>query len=212
MSRSPKSEWHNGQRQINEAGKCIGENTALRTKFRSGFRVQACHVAAWLEFVFGCLDVMTTQASWLAQVGSGALIGQRTCWLMTLTRKSIDCTRVGTSGNYTSLLSSKNYTFKAFSFTSHLRPLNPTLWSHYRSVVTLLWGMGFLLGWYVRCVISPTSFTGERRNVYELTTVRVFAEEQDEVSAMICLVKDKIHTNWSLAVFSSWNLQYMFTL
>ncbi len=39
----PKSEWHNGQRQINEAGKCIRENTALRTKFRGGVRVQACH-------------------------------------------------------------------------------------------------------------------------------------------------------------------------
>ncbi len=41
----PKSEWHDGQRQINEAGKCIMENTALRTKFRGGVRVQACHAA-----------------------------------------------------------------------------------------------------------------------------------------------------------------------
>ncbi len=33
---------------------------------------------------------MTTQASWLAQVGDGVLIGQRACWLMTLARESID--------------------------------------------------------------------------------------------------------------------------
>ncbi len=31
----------------------------------------------WIEFVFGRLGVMTTQASWLAQVGRGVLIGQR---------------------------------------------------------------------------------------------------------------------------------------
>ncbi len=48
----PKSEWHDGQRQINEAGKCIRENTALRSKFRGGVRVQACHAAVWLEFAF----------------------------------------------------------------------------------------------------------------------------------------------------------------
>ncbi len=41
----PKSEWHDGQMQINEAGKCIRENTALRTKFRGDVRVQACHAA-----------------------------------------------------------------------------------------------------------------------------------------------------------------------
>ncbi len=40
----PKSEWHDGQRQINEAGKCIRENTTLRTKFRGGVRVQAWRV------------------------------------------------------------------------------------------------------------------------------------------------------------------------
>ncbi len=49
---SPKSEWHDGQRHINEAGKCIRENTALRTKFRGGVRVQACHAAVWIEFAF----------------------------------------------------------------------------------------------------------------------------------------------------------------
>ncbi len=48
----PKSKWHDGQRQINEAGKCIRENTALRTKFRGDVRVQACHAAVWIEFVF----------------------------------------------------------------------------------------------------------------------------------------------------------------
>ncbi len=41
----PESEWHDGQRRINAAGKCIKENTALRTKFRGGVRVQACHAA-----------------------------------------------------------------------------------------------------------------------------------------------------------------------
>ncbi len=45
MSRSPKSKWHDGQRWINEAGKCIRESAALRTKFRGGVRVQACHAA-----------------------------------------------------------------------------------------------------------------------------------------------------------------------
>ncbi len=45
VSIPPKSEWHDGQRQINEAGKCIRENAALRTKFRGGVRVQACHAA-----------------------------------------------------------------------------------------------------------------------------------------------------------------------
>ncbi len=48
----PQSEWHDGQRQMNEAGKCIRENTALRTKFRGGVRVQACHAAVWIEFAF----------------------------------------------------------------------------------------------------------------------------------------------------------------
>ncbi len=45
VSIPPESDWHDGQRQINEAGKCIRENTALRTKFRGGVRVQACHAA-----------------------------------------------------------------------------------------------------------------------------------------------------------------------
>ncbi len=61
-----KSEWHDGQRQINEAGKCIRENTAWRTKFRGGARVEACQAAVWIEFAFGRLGVMTTRASWLA--------------------------------------------------------------------------------------------------------------------------------------------------
>ncbi len=47
-----KSEWHDGQRQLNEAGKCIRKNTALRTKFRGGVRVQACHAAVSIEFAF----------------------------------------------------------------------------------------------------------------------------------------------------------------
>ncbi len=76
MSRSLKSKWHNDQRQINE-------HTAFWTISRGGVRVQACHVAVSIEFAFGCLGVMTTQTSSLAQVGSSALIGQRMCWLMT---------------------------------------------------------------------------------------------------------------------------------
>ncbi len=63
MSRSPKSKWQDGQRQINEAGKCIRGITALRTKFRGGVPVQVRHVAVLIEFAFGRLGVMTTQAS-----------------------------------------------------------------------------------------------------------------------------------------------------
>ncbi len=43
--------------------------------------------------LFGRLGLITTQASWLAQVGSGAVIGQRTCCLMMLARESIDSPR-----------------------------------------------------------------------------------------------------------------------
>ncbi len=42
ISRSPKSKWHDGQRQINEAGKCVRGITALRTEFRGGVHVQVC--------------------------------------------------------------------------------------------------------------------------------------------------------------------------
>ncbi len=63
MSRSPKSKWHDGQRQINEAGKCVSGITALRTKFRGGAHVQACHAAVLIEFAFRRLGVVTTQAS-----------------------------------------------------------------------------------------------------------------------------------------------------
>ncbi len=59
----PKSKWHDGQRQINEAGKCISENTAFETIRRGGVPVQACRVAVCIEFDFGHLGVMTTQAS-----------------------------------------------------------------------------------------------------------------------------------------------------
>ncbi len=77
MSQSPKSKWHDDQRQINEAGKFIRGNTALRTKFRGGVRVQACHAAVRVALVISRLGVMATQ------VGRGVLIGQRVCWLMT---------------------------------------------------------------------------------------------------------------------------------
>ncbi len=33
---------------MNEAGKCIRENTALSTEFRGGVRVQACHAVVCL--------------------------------------------------------------------------------------------------------------------------------------------------------------------
>ncbi len=45
----PKSKWHDGQRWINEAEKCIMGNTVLRTKFRSVVCVQACHAAVWID-------------------------------------------------------------------------------------------------------------------------------------------------------------------
>ncbi len=85
----PKSEWQDGQRQINKAGKCIRVNTAFWTILRDGVSVQNL-CAVCIEFAFGRLVVMTTQASWLAQVELGVLIGQRTCWLMTEARESID--------------------------------------------------------------------------------------------------------------------------
>ncbi len=62
MPRPPKSEWHDGQRWVNEVGKCVSENRALRTKFRGGVRVQAWHAAVLIEFAFGRLGVITTHA------------------------------------------------------------------------------------------------------------------------------------------------------
>ncbi len=59
----PNSKCHDGQRQITEAGKYIRENTAFRTKFRGDVRIQLCHAAVWIEFAFGRLGVITTQAS-----------------------------------------------------------------------------------------------------------------------------------------------------
>ncbi len=79
----PKSQWHDAQRRINETGKSTRENTAFWTILRGGVRVQAWHAALRIEFAFGRLGVMTTQASWLAQAGRDVLIGQRACWLMT---------------------------------------------------------------------------------------------------------------------------------
>ncbi len=45
LKQPPQSKWHDGQRHINEAGKCIRENTAFGTIFRGGVRVQACRAA-----------------------------------------------------------------------------------------------------------------------------------------------------------------------
>ncbi len=45
------------------------------------------------------LGVTTAQASWLAQVGRGALIGQSACRLLAFARESIDCTRLVTGGS-----------------------------------------------------------------------------------------------------------------
>ncbi len=36
---------------------------SLKKKFRDGVRVQACHAAVFIDFVFDRLGVMTTQAS-----------------------------------------------------------------------------------------------------------------------------------------------------
>ncbi len=60
---SPNHDGHDGQRRINEAGKCVREKTALRTKCRGGVRVQGCHATVCIEFAFGRLGVMTTRAS-----------------------------------------------------------------------------------------------------------------------------------------------------
>ncbi len=66
MSRPPllKSGWHGGGKMY------LGKYSLLNV------RVQMCRASMWLEFVFGRLGVMTTQTSWLAQVGRGGLIGQ----------------------------------------------------------------------------------------------------------------------------------------
>ncbi len=69
-----------------------------------GMRVWALRVDVWLEFALGRLGVMTTQASWLAQVGCGVLIGQsafkRSPEKRSIARVwgAIDNTRAGTSG------------------------------------------------------------------------------------------------------------------
>ncbi len=63
VSIPPKSKWHDGHRRVHEAGKCIRESTALRTKFRGDVRVQVCHAAVYLEFAFGRLGVITIQVS-----------------------------------------------------------------------------------------------------------------------------------------------------
>ncbi len=41
----PNQKWHIDQRRINEAGKCIRENTAFLTVLRDVVRVQLCHAA-----------------------------------------------------------------------------------------------------------------------------------------------------------------------
>ncbi len=78
----PKSKRHDGQSRINEMGKRSRQNTAFWMILRGSVRVQACRAAVWIEFAFGRLGVMATQASWLAQVGRGVLVGQSACWLM----------------------------------------------------------------------------------------------------------------------------------
>ncbi len=50
ISWSPKSKWHDDEGQINEAGKCIRENTTFWTILGDGVRVQACHAAVWIRF------------------------------------------------------------------------------------------------------------------------------------------------------------------
>ncbi len=60
LGTAPQIKRHDGLRRKNETGKCIRENTALRTKVRGGGRVQGCHAAVCIEFAFGRLDVIAT--------------------------------------------------------------------------------------------------------------------------------------------------------
>ncbi len=89
-----KAKWHNGQKWINETRKFIGKNTA----FWPMLSVQLWRSAVWIGFAFGRLGVTYAQASWLAQVGRGVLIGQSACRLLASAREAIDSTRAGTSG------------------------------------------------------------------------------------------------------------------
>ncbi len=89
IPRSPKSTRHDCQRQINEAGKCIRDNTAFWTIFPDGARVEACRMAVSIEFAFAHLGVMTIMSSWLAQIRRGVLIGQHWCWLMTIKHRRV---------------------------------------------------------------------------------------------------------------------------
>ncbi len=52
--------------------------------YTDGIRVQACRAAVWIQLAFSHFSVMTTQASWLAQMGRGILICQRACRLRQL--------------------------------------------------------------------------------------------------------------------------------
>ncbi len=45
---------------------------------------QSVATSAWLEFTIGHLGMKNAQASWLAQVGSGVLIGRSACRLLAL--------------------------------------------------------------------------------------------------------------------------------
>ncbi len=85
MARRPKTDYWGPN--------VLKENTAFWSILRGGIRVQAWYTAVCLECAFGRLGVMTTQASWLVQVGRGVLIGQRSCRLMTSARESVESAR-----------------------------------------------------------------------------------------------------------------------
>ncbi len=60
-----------------------------------GVHVKAWRAVVWIEFAFCRLGVTNAQASWLAQVGRGVLIGQSACGLLTFAREAIDSTHAG---------------------------------------------------------------------------------------------------------------------
>ncbi len=67
--------------------------------YRDGTIVQAWRAAVWVEVAVGHLGVTDAQASFLAQVERGVLIGQSACRLLTFAREVIDCKRAGISGS-----------------------------------------------------------------------------------------------------------------
>ncbi len=91
--------------------------------------------AVYLEFAFGRLGVTKGQASWLAKVGRGVLIGQGHLKAVGVrAREAIDSTRAGTSCNTHSM--SLTLIFPVISNLPSLRTFNTVLYrrrSFYRN-------------------------------------------------------------------------------